>query len=490
MKPESGPPVRRLFDLLASLRVGVVAMVVLAVACAAATFYESVHGTAAAQRAFYATGWFTFVLSLLGVNILLSMLKRYPWRRHQAGFVMAHVGIVMLLVGSLVSVHRGVDGSLALYQGERSDRMTTAGKTVTAALDHGAATLVAEDIESRPPSPDRPRRAAVAGASLVLDDYAPHVEVHESIADGEQGPPAVHYVLAGSFGEQHGWLVAGGEQARADFGPLLLTLVEAGSSAGVAKALRGRGANEIAFVQTPEGTLRYALVRAQGGATSGAVEVGKAQETPWMGMTVTVERALRHAVPVRDVRPAAPPAKESRRRPAVRAHVDGGAPEWIPYGETAHLGGERHLDVSFGDAQASLPFAVTLLRFKSDKYPGSNMPATYESRVRVDDPAQGASEHVIAMNRPLHYAGYTFFQASYIPGEPMGSVLSVSRSPGLPLVYAGTALVTLGIAWMVYLRPLLVRREAARTAAARAGRRETALPRPLTGVPAGAGGAR
>jgi len=39
----------RLFHLLASLRVGVVTMVVLAVTCGIATFYESSHGTAAAS---------------------------------------------------------------------------------------------------------------------------------------------------------------------------------------------------------------------------------------------------------------------------------------------------------------------------------------------------------------------------------------------------------------------------------------------------------
>jgi cell division protein FtsW (lipid II flippase) len=72
-------------------------MVVLAVTCGIATFYESSHGTAAAQRDFYQTRWFTALLSLLAVNIFLSMLKRYPWSRHQAGFVMAHVGIVLLL---------------------------------------------------------------------------------------------------------------------------------------------------------------------------------------------------------------------------------------------------------------------------------------------------------------------------------------------------------------------------------------------------------
>jgi hypothetical protein len=208
MKPETAPAGRRLFDALSSLRLGVVVMVALAVACALATFYESAHGTAAAQRVFYRTGWFTFLLALLGVNVLLSMLRRYPWRRHQAGFVLAHVGIVLLLVGSLVSLHAGVDGSVAFFQGERADGLTLGEKTVTAAVGHGTPQVVAAAVESAPPSPDRPIRATFGSASLVLDDYAAHVEVREALAEGESGPPAVHYVLAGGFGQEHGWLIS------------------------------------------------------------------------------------------------------------------------------------------------------------------------------------------------------------------------------------------------------------------------------------------
>lgn len=485
-------PTHRLFDLLASLKVGVVTMVVLAVACAVATFYESAHGTAAAQRVFYRTGWFTFVIALLGVNVLLSMLKRYPWRRHQAGFVLTHTGIVLLLVGGLASLHTGLDGTMALLEGEQADRVTLGEMAVTVAVSHGQPTVVAKDFDSDPPRPDRPRWIRLAGATLVLDDYAVHVDVHEGVEEAESGPPALHYVLAGGFGQQHGWLVADGERARADFGPLLLTLRSAATEKD-ARALPHATGNEIAFVQGSDGQLRYALVNAKSGTTDGTVEVGKPVVTPWMGMTITVERALVHAAPGRTVAPAPPPAKEARRRPAVKVRVDGGAPQWVPFGETAHVGrGRDHVDVGFGNAQEPLPFSVSLLRFRSDKYPDSNMPATYESQVRIDDPERGVSEHVIAMNRPLHHAGYTLFQASYIEGDPMGSVLSVSRSPGLPLVYAGTALITLGVAWMVYLRPFLLRREASRANAERDRRPSVSTqPRgPLAGAMARAGGAR
>ena len=114
----------------------------------------------------------------------------------------------------------------------------------------------------------------------------------------------------------------------------------------------------------------------------------------------------------------------------------------------------------------ALPFRVTLLRFRSEKYPGSNMPATYESFVRVDDPQRGTSEHHISMNNPLHYRGYIFFQSSFVEGQPMMSIFSVARAPGLPLVYLGVTLIGVGVAWMFYIKPYLVKRKAALAAAA------------------------
>jgi cytochrome c biogenesis protein ResB len=123
--------------------------------------------------------------------------------------------------------------------------------------------------------------------------------------------------------------------------------------------------------------------------------------------------------------------------------------------------------VAFGDREEALPFHIALLEFRADTYPGSRRPAGYSSRVRIDEADGRSSEHLISMNHPLHHAGYVFFQASFVEGTPMMSILSVSRSPGLPLVYLGTALVSLGVAWMFYVKPWLIRRRA-RQAARRA----------------------
>ena len=133
---------------------------------------------------------------------------------------------------------------------------------------------------------------------------------------------------------------------------------------------------------------------------------------------------------------------------------------------------------------------VTLLDFNSDKYPGSSMAATYESQVRIDDPEYGVSEHHISMNHPLHYRGYIFFQASFVEGDPMMSIFSVARSPGLPLVYVGVVLITGGVVWMFYVKPYLARRQARLALEARSRREQVDEAKRVDPLPARSGGAQ
>src|SRR5262249_35019012 len=141
-------------------------------------------------------------------------------------------------------------------------------------------------------------------------------------------------------------------------------------------------------------------------------------------------------------------------------------PDWLMWTESRGVTfrGERG-SVAYRSPEVVLPFKVTLLRFNSDRYPGSSMAATYESWVRVDDPELGSSEHHISMNHPLHFRGYIFFQASFVEGPPVMSIFSVARAPGLPLVYLGVALIGAGVVWMFYVKPYLARRQAARALA-------------------------
>jgi hypothetical protein len=462
----------RIVAFFASLRLAVVTMITLGSVCAFATFYEMEHGTPAVQRDIYQTPWFAFLLGLLGINVFSVMVSRWPWTKHQAGFLIAHMGILAILVGSVISLYRGLDSNMALAEGETSDRVRLFDRALHVSVpDLGAHGVFPVVYEKRAPTPDRPKRYEVPGADVVLvaDGYEPHVTVSESFEPAETGPPALHFVLEAPMATQDAWLVPDDRQrSHLDLGMVSFGVHSARTEEQVEQLLEHAGAqNHLSFVLAPDGRLLFGATGTSGPLQTGEVALGEPVATGWPGLGVTVDRFHPRAAVKRAVVPAPPPKKEERRNAAVRLHLESASgatePEWLQWGETRRLlFGDQVASLAYRSPEAALPFRVTLLRFNNESYPGSRMASTYESTVRVDDPEQGTFETLISMNHPLHHRGYIFFQSSFIEGRPMISIFSVARAPGLPLVYLGTALIGIGVAWMFYGKPWLARRQAAR----------------------------
>jgi hypothetical protein len=91
------------------------------------------------------------------------------------------------------------------------------------------------------------------------------------------------------------------------------------------------------------------------------------------------------------------------------------------------------------------PFTITLLDFSHDKYPGTEIPKNFSSRIRLKtDDGQGDREVLIYMNNPLRHAGLTFYQASFERGDTV-SILQVVRNPGWVLPYVSCVMMSLGL---------------------------------------------
>jgi hypothetical protein len=110
------------FTALASLQLAVVLIAIAAVVVAWATFVERKYGAAAAQFAIYGTPWFAGIDALLALNVLCAVLIRFPWKRRQTGFVVTHVGILVLLAGCLLSQRSGVEAQLPIFEGHTAHR--------------------------------------------------------------------------------------------------------------------------------------------------------------------------------------------------------------------------------------------------------------------------------------------------------------------------------------------------------------------------------
>ena len=113
----------KLFNFLASLKLAVILLVIFAAILSWATFYEAGAGTEEAQRLIYRSRWFDLFLFVLGLNVACAALSRFPWKSHHAAFVVTHTGILIILIGSLITRKYGVEGQLMLQEGESADHI-------------------------------------------------------------------------------------------------------------------------------------------------------------------------------------------------------------------------------------------------------------------------------------------------------------------------------------------------------------------------------
>lgn len=113
----------KMLKALGNLYVAVALLAVLGLVLIVSTSVESAYGTPFAQRLFYQAGWFDVLLALFFVNILAATLTRWPFKKHHTGFVVTHIGILMVLVGSLLTRLFAVDGQLALAEKEAGDSL-------------------------------------------------------------------------------------------------------------------------------------------------------------------------------------------------------------------------------------------------------------------------------------------------------------------------------------------------------------------------------
>ncbi len=114
-------------------------------------------------------------------------------------------------------------------------------------------------------------------------------------------------------------------------------------------------------------------------------------------------------------------------------------------------GEEQHSFTEKDGTVCDLPFGVRLDEFRVVRYPGTQAPMDYVSRLTlaVDD---GEVSGEVAMNRILIYAGYRFYQSGY-DDDGEGATLRVSCDPwGIGISYTGYALLLAAMAGFFFDR--------------------------------------
>ena len=128
--------------------------------------------------------------------------------------------------------------------------------------------------------------------------------------------------------------------------------------------------------------------------------------------------------------------------------------------EISHAG--RTYQIALRPERYYKPFSLHLQEFRHDKYPGTDIPKNFSSRVRIlHADTKEDREVLIYMNNPLRYGGETYYQASF-DTDDQGSILQVVRNPSWLTPYLSCVLVGLGLVvqFLTHLIPFLKRRMA------------------------------
>ncbi|MFQ5844588.1 MAG: cytochrome c biogenesis protein ResB [Planctomycetota bacterium] len=142
-------------------------------------------------------------------------------------------------------------------------------------------------------------------------------------------------------------------------------------------------------------------------------------------------------------------------------------------------GWEDDLLAAWADVEVDGPYgkvAGQLTPFNSIHYGPRGGPPLYEIRMVktrqardwfsvlsvLDHQDNVLETHNVQVNSPLRWAGYRFYQATAQPRGPDGfarSGISVTNQPGVYFMYVGYAVLTLGVSWVFFLKPVIVRRQ-------------------------------
>ncbi|MBC6415993.1 MAG: cytochrome c biogenesis protein ResB [Bdellovibrionales bacterium] len=435
-----------IYHFLISIKLAVVIFISLAVLTAIGTFIESKYDQEIANTLVYDSLWMSGIMILLAINLTMVLVDRWPWKKRHLPFILAHFGILVLMMGFFFTKHFGVDATLQFTEGETSSLISLSDMEIKlySSYDGEKFSLLYEkpvDMFSIKPSKKKPFKIISEGQTFLIDQYFPFSVGQEFLKPAQKGAyPALRFHLYGSNANVVEWieLDLSLKTVSQTYGPARITLTT---------SLDYKSKNEKELILYIKGErIFYSL----GDKEKKSLKVGESFLTGWMDFEFRLlefyPKAKKEFIFT---------ARDKSSDETVKAiHVKyEGQSVWIGQNSYVRFFKEdRVYALAYLNKTRNLDFELKLLDFRIDNYQGSEKAKSYESEVQLSN----GERFVISMNEPLKYKGWTFYQSSFVPPKESDtsyrSILSVNRDPGRTLKYMGSLFVVMGILLLFYRR--------------------------------------
>lgn len=461
---------KRLIKLFASLKLAVVILVSLAILISAGTFTEARYNAEIAKKWVYDTWMMSAVMSALALTLISVMVDRWPWKKRHTSFVLAHVGILLIQLGFVITSEYGIDGTMRFAFGE-TNRFITVNETelqIWSSFDGERFTKLLDrpvDFLVKPPQEEK-ISIDLPDGRISIDDYAPFINPNRRIlptSESQRGA-ALRFSVKNDRVNVNEWLyqTRKSQPAQHNMGPAQFFL----GPLPVKNIKDLPAQNAIYFSPLDSESVAYVLTYKDGARKplQGKLKEGESFQTGWMGLEFRILRYFEHAEESLEIKKLQYPTPLSTAAIQINFSQAGQSQlQWLQLNDVfKFFTKDAVYIVTYGNRRIDMGFGLQLKNFEVGRNPGSMRAASYKSLVTTPE----GEDVSISMNEPLKYKGLTFYQASFQDGpsgEPIASILSVNHDPGRFLKYLGSLILTFGVIWLFYDKRKAARAKAPQT---------------------------
>ncbi len=440
---------KKLLQIFFSMQTMGYLTIIFAASLAVATFVENDFGTAGAKALVYNATWFNILLILLAINLIANVIRYKMWKLNKLTMAVFHLSFIVVLIGAGITRFISYEGSMHIREGATSSIIMSDKTYVDVKIVHGN-----KETSSSQSVLMSAFSVGDFNNTLNVDGTKYHFKSVQFIPNAtenlvqvtEGGTPYLDLVTSYGVSGRKSNIIKYGDII--NVGPYTINF----SDNYLANAVNIKLNNGFMQVN-PNSTITS---MAMSGGLNDSLIAGE-----WSNFSQGFLYKLDDlSLVVKNYYPSAKQQLVSYRgsdrnyEDAIVIEAESGA-ETV---EVAVRGGKGYQSqpttfrlngndvyITYGSKIIQLPFALKLIDFQLDRYPGSMSPSSYASEVVLIDQEQGIQEQKRIFMNVLNHRGYRFFQSSYDRDE-LGTILSVNHDFwGTTITYIGYLLMAIGM---------------------------------------------
>ncbi len=425
-----------------------VLILLFAFAIATATFIENDYGTVSAQAVVFKALWFEILLGLLAVNLVGNIMVNKLYKPQKLTIFVFHIAFIVILLGAAITRFISYEGAMHIRQGEVANTMLSDNTYVDITITEDDRKKISEEetlISILTPKAYSDK-VEINGKSYHFNSvkYIPNAQ--EVITDLESGgSPYLSLVASAGMGRQN-LLIKYGDNKFFDSGNINF------SDSFEPMSVNVKMENDQMFIFAQDEITTLSMLTQQRDTLQAGswypFEMRTLYQLPQVSLVITnfyLHGGVDYVVAQ---------GKEAYMDALVVEATQGDQSKTVVLrGGKGYQGqptnfklGDATISMQYGAKVLELPFALQLVEFQLERYPGSHSPSSYASEVILIDTHDNVKmPYRIYMNHVLNYKGYRFFQSSYDQDE-LGTILSVNHDYwGTFFTYVGYFLMSLGM---------------------------------------------